>query len=281
MKEMDHLLAKKDTKFKITFENIPDYVIILEEDENKDLIVSEVSSSFLAEFKLRQEDVIGKKYHYLPIFSFGYEDNYMNTLKKLFTIYSEVASFNVMRKTLKGYKYYSERAFTIKNGKNRVVVIGRDDRFRHLLDNVTELVFQLTPDLDIQFVSSGIRDLLGYNYKDVVGNNLKQYTYPDVAVAIEKSALKKSVIKDMTFGFRIMPLFKADGTEGMFSVYTKLEYNDDGIFVGILGSIREVTKEKLDEIRKSQQMETMLLSFSHSLDHIDKKLKTVKKEIGK
>lgn len=281
LKEKDRLLTKKDNKFKVTFENIPDYVIILERDENKELIVSEVSQLFTKEFGISQSKLINKKYSSLSIFPFGseYEDDYMKKLNKIFDKLDSIYSFDVSRKTPKGLKYYSEKAFTVKNGKDRVVIIGRDDRFRHLLDNVSELVFQLTPELDIQYVSKGIKDLLGYTYKEVVGNNLKMYTRPDVAEAIQNNVLRKSLLRDISFGFRIMPLFKIDGSEGMFSVHTRLEYNDSGCMIGVIGSVREVTQEKLDEIKKSQQMETMLLSFSHSLDNIDKKIKSVRKGI--
>lgn len=55
----------------------------------------------------------------------------------------------------------------------------RDERFRLLVENSRDIIVELSPDVEVLYVSPNVTAILGYSSKELIGTNLFEKVHPD------------------------------------------------------------------------------------------------------
>ncbi|RPH94921.1 PAS domain S-box protein [candidate division KSB1 bacterium] len=123
--------------------------------------------------------------------------------------------------------------------------------YRSLIDNVSDVIFQMDPEGRITFISRQIFDLMGLQWKEVLGKSVFEFIVERdiqrVKDSFGDSLSGRPVVMDLT-------LLRPDGREVVVFVSTN-PIKEGGTVIGILGIARDVTeKRRLEEqIRRSEK----------------------------
>lgn len=115
-----------------------------------------------------------------------------------------------------------------------------EEKFRTLVEDSTEIVFSLRPDLTITYLSPNIEQYLGFKASKVIGTKLTQYMHPNDLEAFE-GFLKTDehfLSKNQFLEFKLRT---KDDTYKTFASNGKLIFSSEGEFL-YNGIARDVTK---------------------------------------
>jgi PAS domain S-box-containing protein len=110
--------------------------------------------------------------------------------------------------------------------------------YKHLIENVNELVFQADPKGTIIFVNNRVRNVLGYTPEEIVGTNFFSYVFPeDLEEARAAFRLTLRHEQPLSGEYRVI---RKDGIILTISIYTRPIFEDDHA-VGMQAIIQDIT----------------------------------------
>ncbi|MFC1555254.1 PAS domain S-box protein, partial [candidate division KSB1 bacterium] len=119
-----------------------------------------------------------------------------------------------------------------------------EENLRTIVDNINEIIFQLSPEGEIMYVSSKVREHFKYDPEDLIGKSF-EYTTPasDIPKALE-------AIKEIVSGRWIKNLEISQLTKDKRTIPVEIDalpIKEKGKIVAIQGCIREISERKLAE----------------------------------
>ncbi|MGY6520623.1 MAG: PAS domain S-box protein [Mongoliitalea sp.] len=115
-----------------------------------------------------------------------------------------------------------------------------EEKFRTLVEDSTEIIFSLKPDLTITYLSPNIEQYLGFEAAKVIGSKLTEYMHPNDLEAFEEFLRldEHFLSKNQFLEFKLRT---KDDSYKTFASNGKLIYSSDGVFL-YNGIARDVTK---------------------------------------
>jgi PAS domain S-box-containing protein len=121
-----------------------------------------------------------------------------------------------------------------------------EEKHRQLVENINDVLFTITPDEVIRYISPQVKDLFGYAPDDVVGKHFGEFVHPDDQAKLTGS------FKDILSG-RYYPCdYRINHRSGR-PVWVRSSSRltlKDGKVTGIHGRLSDITKEKELELEK-------------------------------
>ncbi|MBD3309033.1 PAS domain S-box protein, partial [candidate division KSB3 bacterium] len=110
--------------------------------------------------------------------------------------------------------------------------------YKHLIENVNEIVFQADPKGTIVFVNHRVHDILGYTPEEITGTNFFSYVIPE-DLEEAKAAFRLTLRHEQPLSgeYRVM---HHNGTILTISIYTRPIF-EDGRTAGMQGIIQNIT----------------------------------------
>jgi PAS domain S-box-containing protein len=136
------------------------------------------------------------------------------------------------------WRIASQLAITIENMLLSYRVNEESVVYKHLIENVNEIVLQVDPKGTIIFVNHRVRDVLGYTPDEITGTNFFSYVFPEdleEARAAFRLALRHE--QPLSGEYRA---FHKNGTVLTIAIYTR-PILEDGRAVGMQGIIQNLT----------------------------------------
>ncbi len=151
-----------------------------------------------------------------------------------------------------------------------------EERYKTLIDNLHDMVFELSPLGYIQYVSPIVEELYGYKTEDLIGKHLKKTT-PLSEVPKALDTLKRSLLGEKIKNFEINQL---DSEGRIFTMEINgAPLKKEGKIVGVQGVMRDITKRKLMENELKKKIRE-LESFDRHAAERELKIIELKKEIN-
>lgn len=119
-----------------------------------------------------------------------------------------------------------------------------EERFRLLAENTRDLIALHEPDGTYVYISPSSNTVLGYEADELVGLHPYQFVHPDDLSHIQTSFKIGHGTSRTTYRFR-----KRSGSYIWFETQTQPIMEQDGVFVGLVTSSRDITERKLAEKR--------------------------------
>ncbi len=132
-----------------------------------------------------------------------------------------------------------------------------DERFRSLIQNLSDIILVLRPDGRVAYGSSSVRRMLGYEPAEIAGHNLMSYVHEEDAPALRESLQQIAVQPEVT----MVPVFRIMRADGSWLWLEALGTNllENPTIQGIVLTGRDIT-ERLhleDQVRQAQKMEAL------------------------
>jgi PAS domain S-box-containing protein len=147
----------------------------------------------------------------------------------------------------------------------------REDRFRSLVQNSSDVIIVLTESGEIRYVSDSCRRILGYGPTDLIGENAQPFLHPDDLARIEGAFSGLAERSDGTASVE----FRFKHGDGMWRMIEATASNllDHPSVAGIVANARDVTEQRRAEEKVEQyaaQLERSnrdLENFAYVISH--------------
>ena len=140
----------------------------------------------------------------------------------------------------------------ITERKNAELALQESERkYRFLIDNVRDIVWQTTPDLTFTYVSPAAENLTGYRPADLIGTSLFGILAESSARVVRKRLEER--MEEYSHGSRdLATVFEAetrkkDGNQVWMEISSNAIFAPDGIITGFQGISRDITDRKRAE----------------------------------
>ncbi len=136
-----------------------------------------------------------------------------------------------------------------------------ETKYRLLADNSADVIFIFDLDMKVQYISPSVLKLRGFSPEDVIGKSISQSVTIESSEYIgqvirEELEIEKTGAADLK-RTRILELemLCKDGSTVWTEVKASFLRNDEGIPIGVMGIIRDITERKKaeKELRKSEE----------------------------
>lgn len=138
-----------------------------------------------------------------------------------------------------------------------------EEKYRNLVENMMDVVFTLTPEGEITYVSPTAEKLIGYHPAQLVQRNVFEFVDP------EYHSFLKDKFRQRLAGEKVTPyellLLRADGGKVPVAINSAALKDMEGKIVGILGTARDISERKRleDEVQKART--DALSSITHEM----------------
>lgn len=137
-------------------------------------------------------------------------------------------------------------------------LIKNEARYRLLAENIADVIFNLDLDLNYQYISPSIQKMRGYDPKELIGRNIKEFVTPESYKKLKSTFLK--FVQKTKNGYQYSKVEKTLELQILtksrqtiwIEVHASAMIDDRKQIIGILGIARDITKRKqiTDELRK-------------------------------
>lgn len=150
-----------------------------------------------------------------------------------------------------------------KSKKDLIIIqnnlIENENKLSTIIKNQKDSIFEINNHCRFIFISESSKDIFGYNSTEM----LDKFIYRYVDIDIEKYFFNNSKIYDYVETTGVTK----EGNKIYLNINWKLNYNEYGIFTGAVGSIRDITNNKiLEEVMEYDKFKTeFFANVSHEL----------------
>lgn len=139
-------------------------------------------------------------------------------------------------------------------------ILRSEEKYRNIVESINDVVYEITKDGFITFVSPSVFKVLGYTEDEVLGKNIISYIHEeDRPMIIQR--LNTLNLKDYLFlEYRYV---KKDGSTGWVRSSTNA-ITKDGIIIGGRGTLTDITERKIIEENLKISEEKFSKAFSNS-----------------
>ncbi len=131
-----------------------------------------------------------------------------------------------------------------------------EERFRLIAENSADVVFRLSADGDVEWLSPSMESLLGWSPEQAIGRPVADFTHPDDLPRLRGGTRPPSG------GEVQVRALTADGGERWVSVRSRPILDRSGVLVAHVGSVRDVE----EEVRAQQALERSELLFRAAME---------------
>ena len=150
-------------------------------------------------------------------------------------------------------------------------LIKSEEKYRKLVEESTEIIFSMAPDLTLTYLSPNIKQFLGYDANAILGRKLTYFLSEEDRFALEKEIQNdpEFLAKNQYLEFKIR---KLDGELRVLGSNGKLVQNEDGKYSynGIardITKLREAQKELFLAKEKAEQASMIKSQFLSIMSH--------------
>jgi PAS domain S-box-containing protein len=127
-----------------------------------------------------------------------------------------------------------------------------EEKYKHLVDNVPDLLYYLEPSGVISSMNEEVRDLLGYDAQELAGKPFSDIVHPEDYVKYESKLLeRRSDERRLTKGLRIRLRMKT-GEFRVFEINSRGTYDHQNNFLGTEGLARDITAQLALETEREE-----------------------------
>lgn len=139
------------------------------------------------------------------------------------------------------------------------------ERYRHLVEDVSDWVWEADTRPIFTYTSPRVRDILGYEPEEVVGRSPYSFMAPDVAKAA-RGLLDPIVHRGEPIPTSNLLLLHKDGHQVVLQISGTPVFDDRGVFAGHRGVARDVTEQvrAADDLRESEERYRNLLETTET-----------------
>lgn len=166
--------------------------------------------------------------------------------------------------------------FDAKTGKvKRVIAVARDisdlrekeELFRLLSENSQDLICLHHPDGTYKYLSPAVKDILGYEQNELIGENPYDYMHPDDVDRLRQLPHKQTLDGKEVSGVEYR-LRSKTGRYRWLESYTKPILNEDQEVVAFQTSSRDISDRKFDELQLLKSRENIVSIVENTDDAI-------------
>ena len=160
-------------------------------------------------------------------------------------------------------------AAALQNAQLYERVQASEARYRHLVENVHDLIFAVDAEGVFTYCSPSVESLLGYATDEIIGRSFVEFMHPDDLPALLTSferTLKKGARKPIDFRVRTKK-GRAVWVRGLSRPVMR-----DGKAIGLTGVASDITARKQAEMalqRRNEQLDSLLASARHVTSTLD------------
>lgn len=291
IKRLEEHLQHKEEKFYQIYNNSPDMIAIIQKDG---YIITDINETAVKILGYQKSEVIGYNILETPVI---YEDDKPLLKEKLeyaFNHPTEIVQCKIRKISKHGNIFHIfESMFVIKHsGNNSLLMTCKDitdevkakndkecseEKFRTIIENISDVVFELNEQLNIVFINKNIENILGFSSERMIGNSILKYLLIEQEkLDIQKVLTHRIIDQDTLPHKRIVSVMSANDTVVLLEITTKLFFDvDTNKLIGIYGIAKDVTEDKKKAaLKKIKVVERSNLMIS-KLDKIDKDLRSI------
>lgn len=139
-----------------------------------------------------------------------------------------------------------------------------ENQYKNLIENAKDLIFEVDVDGYFIFVNDFSIHLLGYEKKDVLGQNYSNFIRTDFVESMKNSY--EILIKNETdFPIFEFPIIRKDNTEAWISQKVFIKRNELGRIIGYSAIARDITARKKSDFEKANR-EAKIKRFNASVN---------------
>ncbi|MFN3649032.1 MAG: PAS domain S-box protein [Armatimonadota bacterium] len=142
-----------------------------------------------------------------------------------------------------------------------------EQRYRSVVDNIKEVIFQTSPDGILTLLNPAWFDLTGFEVEESLRSNLLEFIHPDDRQFFLQSILPV-VWRQMEWQRFKVRCVNRDGDSRWVETFYQLTLNGEGNIVGASGTMYDITermREEAERRRLNEQRENMIATVSHEL----------------
>ena len=133
-----------------------------------------------------------------------------------------------------------------------------EERYRRLVENANDLLWQVDLSGVFTFVSPTVRKLMGYEPKELIGKGLEAVLTPE-SVVRARTSMQRRLAGELGREGVAMDLFhrRRDGSEFLGEIVTTPLFDAGGQLQGVQGVTRDVTARRAAELRLRESENTL------------------------
>jgi len=142
-----------------------------------------------------------------------------------------------------------------------------EDRFRSLSENAPDIIYALGIDGEFTYINPAIEIILGYKPEEVIGKYFIDFARKE---DMERSIKAFKQVRDQhqTIKQEAGILLNKDGTERYFSVSCAPNFDSEGNFIGVVGTLKNLTDIRRSEMELKKSLEKLQYAMSSTIDAI-------------
>jgi PAS domain S-box-containing protein len=152
--------------------------------------------------------------------------------------------FSLVVSDLGGEKVIVGGLFDINQRKEAEAALQESEElFRGIVESANDIIFTMSKDLEISYVSPNVRDLLGYSPSELIRTRAAPYIHPDDAASSEQAFARVLERGEPLANFEHRVLHK-DGSVRWFHVNAAVVRNSDGETLFMVAIAHDFTEHK-------------------------------------
>jgi PAS domain S-box-containing protein len=127
-----------------------------------------------------------------------------------------------------------------------------EERFRSIAETIAEVIYRLSPDGSVSYVSPSVQSVLGFTVEETVGSHFTQFVHPeDMESAVNAH---RQLLEGKQIRYLYMRVLKKSGA-AIYAELNVIPLVHDGHVSEIQGVIRDITERTLavEALRKSEE----------------------------
>ncbi|AWI26342.1 PAS domain S-box protein [Flavobacterium pallidum] len=152
-----------------------------------------------------------------------------------------------------------------KYSENLIIGMGQDvtsqieiqNQYRNLIENATDIIFEVNDDGDFTFINDFTISLLGYAKEEIIGRNYIEFIRPDY-MSNMKEFYETLAVNEGEFPIIEFPITTKSGEELWVSQKVIMRQNNEGQILGYSGIARNITTLKNIEMENQRRQEKIV-----------------------